>query len=91
MGATKVVDYTKEDHTKALESAADMVFDSFCDKEFFKSKGVNYIYNFVKLNGQELEKAFNLLLENKIIERIIPEVYEFTNEGVRSAFKKAMD
>ncbi|KAI9504824.1 chaperonin 10-like protein, partial [Coemansia spiralis] len=36
MGATQVVDYTKEDHTKVLESAADMVFDSIGDTESYK-------------------------------------------------------
>ncbi|KAI9504790.1 hypothetical protein GGI25_002857 [Coemansia spiralis] len=148
MGATQVVDYTKEDYTEVLENAADVTFDTVGDKELYKiakpntivvsvalapdgnllhklrassmpftwiewsklviartatnvfkwistrqfrAKGVKYAYLFTERNGQELEKTFNPLLESKIVEPVIAEVYEFTNEGVRSAFKKAMD
>ncbi|KAJ1718553.1 hypothetical protein LPJ61_006571, partial [Coemansia biformis] len=48
LGATKVVDYTKEDYTKVLESAVDVGFDTVGDSN---------IYKVVKPGGQAVSVA----------------------------------
>lgn len=57
----------------------------------FRQKEVKYSYILMHPDGQALESVFNPLLETGQLKPVLSNVYPFTDEGVKAAFKESRD